>query len=293
MIATQPPPPQHRTGSGGLAFKAYEIEELADVYFFRPIGIVVAQFARLLTLTPNQLSVVATIIGIAGGCLLFKQSLALLGFGLLMLHGLLDSADGQLARLTGQTTELGKALDSLSGHLTYVAIYIAITAAVFTRSGSSLVFVLAVLAAVSNFVHAQFYVYFRAAYQAVVIEGLPPGEDIPQIKIPWLGGLVRIYERIRGYLIGWRGEIESLLRARSVNGTLLAKDRARYRTCFYWPVRGWNFLGDNTRFYAIGLLAWFHHLDWFFPFIVGPMNVALVVLWFWQRHEDRHFLAEM
>jgi len=27
----------------GLAFKAYEIEEMADVYFFRPLGMVVAR----------------------------------------------------------------------------------------------------------------------------------------------------------------------------------------------------------------------------------------------------------
>ena len=68
-------------------------------------------------------------------------------------------------------------------------------------------------------------------------------------------------------------------------------DRARYRAAFYGPVRGWNLLGDNTRFYAIGVLAWLHHLEWFFAFILVPMNVALGVLWCWQRRADRRFLA--
>ena len=45
-------------------------------------------------------------------------------------------------------------------------------------------------------------------------------------------------------------------------------------------MRGWNFLGDNTRFYAIGVVAWLQHVTWFFPAVL-LMNVALVVLW-WQ-----------
>ena len=39
-----------------LAFKAYEIEELADVYFFRPLGAVIAHSAKVLGLTPTHLT---------------------------------------------------------------------------------------------------------------------------------------------------------------------------------------------------------------------------------------------
>jgi hypothetical protein len=58
-------------------------------------------------------------------------------------------------------------------------------------------------------------------------------------------------------------------------------------------VRGWNLLGDNTRFYAIGVLAWIHHPEWFFIFIVVPMNIALAGLWLWQRRADGRFLARV
>ena len=54
------------------------------------------------------------------------------------------------------------------------------------------------------------------------------------------------------------------------------------------------FKGDisaRTDVYAIGVLAWLHHLGWFFAFILLPMNVALGVLWCWQRRADRRFLA--
>ena len=79
--------------------------------------------------------------------------------------------------------------------------------------------------------------------------------------------------------------------ARAHDGVVSDADRASYRTCFYWPVRGWNFLGDNTRFYAVGVLAWIHHLEWFFAFVLVPMNLAMAALWLWQRRADRRFLG--
>jgi hypothetical protein len=92
-------------------------------------------------------------------------------------------------------------------------------------------------------------------------------------------------------LNGLHVEVESVMAARSIGGTVREDDRARYRDCFHGPVRAWNLLGDNARFYAIGLLAWLHRLDLFFAFILVPMNLALVALWLWQRHADRRFLA--
>src|SRR5262249_25772614 len=75
----------------GLAFKAYEIEELADVYFFRPIGWVVASIARIGGVSPNTVSVLAAVIGATGGLLLVKPSLGLLSFAVLVVHSIFDS----------------------------------------------------------------------------------------------------------------------------------------------------------------------------------------------------------
>ena len=66
------------------------------------------------------------LIGIAGGALLYNERLGFLAFALLILYSILDSADGQLARMTGQVTELGRVLDGVGGYLTHAAIYIAI-----------------------------------------------------------------------------------------------------------------------------------------------------------------------
>src|ERR1700724_2030323 len=96
-----------------LAFKAFEIEELADIFFFRPCGWIIARGARALRMTPTHLSIVGAMIGIAGGALLYDERPGLLAFVLLVLSEIIDSADGQLARITGQVTELGRVLDGV------------------------------------------------------------------------------------------------------------------------------------------------------------------------------------
>jgi phosphatidylglycerophosphate synthase len=281
----------------GLAFKAYEIEELADVYFFRPLGMVVARAARALRLTPTFITVSGAIVGVAGGALLYDARLAFAGFGLIVLHSILDSSDGQLARMTGQVTELGRLLDGAGGYVTHAAIYIAIVAASLARGVGATVWLWAVLAAIANGAHAQMYDYHRSVYARVVIRQTartskqiarppagPAAGDVPR-------GIVTAYERVQTWLAGSHRAVEAAIDERSSRGIVRAADRERYRAVFYWPVRGWNLLGDNTRFYAVGVLAWLQHLDWFFAFILLPMNAAFALLWLWQARADRRFLA--
>jgi hypothetical protein len=89
---------------------------------------------------------------------------------------------------------------------------------------------------------------------------------------------------------GSHPDVERAVAARASGGAVRDTDRARYRDCFYWLVRGWNLMGDNTRFYAIGVLAAVHRLDLFFMFVAVPMNVAFAILWLWQARADRRFL---
>ena len=283
-------PAEPRVPPNTLAYKAYEIEELADLYFFRPVGARVARAAQILGLSPTHVTLVGGAIGIAAGSLLYDERLGLIAFALLVVHSVVDSADGQLARMTGQVTELGRILDGVGGYMTHAAIYIAIVAGFIGRGGSVSIIWLALLSAIANTAHAQLYDYFRNSYASIAINGVVPRGHHATTLLPWARGLLRAYETVQRRLTGIHGRVETDIATRSPRGTVSDADRARYRACFYWPVRGWNFLGDNTRFYAVGVLAWIHHLEWFFAFVLIPMNVALAALWIWQRRADRRFL---
>jgi phosphatidylglycerophosphate synthase len=273
-----------------LEFDTFEIEEWTDSYFFRPLGALVARGAAALRMTPTQATAFSAFVGILGGSLLVDERLGLVAFALLILHGIIDSADGQLARMTGQVTELGRVLDGVAGYVTHVAIYIAIAAGVLHRGGSRAVLVWMALAALANGAQAQMYEYHRYLYKTVVAKGLAPRNDPLQIASRWIRSLYRVYLRTQYLLGGLHPKVETLLATRATAGVVRDDDRARYRECFRAPVRGWNLLGDNVRFYAIGVLPWLHRTDLFFVFILVPMNLALVALWLWQRRADRRFL---
>jgi phosphatidylglycerophosphate synthase len=269
-----------------------EIAELADIYFFHPLGSLCARLAGALRVSPTQLTIVGALVGVTGGALLYDERFGLAAFALLILHGIIDSADGQLARITGQVTELGKVLDGGAGYVTHAAIYLGIAAGVMHRGGSEIILFWMALAGVATVAHAQMYEYHRTAYSSVVGEGHVSRHE-PARVAPWLRGLYSGYLLMQRWLTGLHAEVETALSRRSIAGVVRDEDRMKYRDCFYARVRGWNLLGDNTRFYAIGLLACFHRIDLFFAFILLLMNLAFVVLWLWQRRADHRFLASL
>lgn len=278
--------------SAGLAYKAYEIEELVDVYFFRRFGYLLARVARLARLTPNAVSVLAAAFGVAGGVLLYSPRTALAGFVLLILHGIADSADGQLARMTNQASVLGRTLDGLSGWVTHVAMYVALLMGLLALGGGSSAVWWALAAGVSTAIHAQLYEYHRSAYARLVVSGRAEAFAQGRGAEGWAARLLGSYEATQERLAGRHGAVERRIVARARDGRVADADRGRYRALFYWPTRGWNLLGDNMRRFAVGACAWAGHLDWYFPFVVGPMNLVLAVMWLWQYRVDSRFLEE-
>ncbi|MBR1541308.1 MAG: CDP-alcohol phosphatidyltransferase family protein [Bacteroidaceae bacterium] len=110
------------------SLKSADTEEWIDLVFYRPIGFRWALFFQKLGVTPNAVTIVSIFLGVAAGVMFYFQSLSLniIGMSLLVWANSYDSADGQLARLTGQKSELGRILDGVSGDCWFVSIYVAI-----------------------------------------------------------------------------------------------------------------------------------------------------------------------
>ena len=108
--------------------KSADTEEFIDIHFYRPIGYRWALFFHKLGVTPNQITIASIFIGVAAGICFYFNSLYinLLGIFLLIWANSYDSADGQLARMTGQKSELGRILDGACGDFWFISIYFAI-----------------------------------------------------------------------------------------------------------------------------------------------------------------------
>ena len=110
------------------SFKSKDTEEWLDVHFTRPIGLILALACKALKIHPNTITIISLLLGAASGFMFYHSDLNhnLIGILLLMVANFLDSTDGQLARLTGQKTLLGRILDGLAGDVWFFCIYFAI-----------------------------------------------------------------------------------------------------------------------------------------------------------------------
>ncbi len=113
--------------------KSTDTEEFIDIHFYRPIGYRWALFFNKLGVTPNQITIASIFIGVAAGICFYFSSFWInaLGVFLLIWANSYDSADGQLARMTGQKSQLGRILDGACGDFWFASIYIAIVFRLF------------------------------------------------------------------------------------------------------------------------------------------------------------------
>lgn len=110
------------------SYKSMDTEEPFDKIFTKPMGYLFTRLFIHLKWTPNMVTILSMFIGVVGGILFYPVSFGwnLVGVLLVILANILDSTDGQMARLTGQKSEIGRILDGMSSTLWYIAMYIAV-----------------------------------------------------------------------------------------------------------------------------------------------------------------------
>ncbi len=117
-------------------YKSNDTEEWLDCVWTRPIGYRWALLFKRLNVHPNTVTVLSMLIG-AGSALFFAHGSyhyegttglwwnigAIL---LLAWANFYDSADGQLARMTGKKTQLGRILDGAASEVWFIPIYLSL-----------------------------------------------------------------------------------------------------------------------------------------------------------------------
>lgn len=155
-------------------YKARDVEETIDLYFYRPLGYVIAYACRALRVTPNVVTIVSIIIGVTGGHLLFYRNIMLnvWGFVLWVIADTLDSVDGQLARMTNNKSKFGRILDGLGGNLIFLSIYLHLFArmAVSNNGWWPLFFFVVLAGGISHSIQSALADYYRNAYLKFVVD---------------------------------------------------------------------------------------------------------------------------
>lgn len=118
-------------------YKSKDTEEWFDTVFNRPIGFLWAKFFDFFGVHPNVVTVLSMILGALSGFMFHyhaNNEPALFGMTgmtcniiaviLLVWANHYDSADGQLARMSGKKTQLGRILDGVAADVWYISIYV-------------------------------------------------------------------------------------------------------------------------------------------------------------------------
>lgn len=108
--------------------KSADTEEPIDLIFYRPIGYCWALLFQKMGVHPNVVTIASIFLGVMAGVFFYFENIYynIIGMLLLIWANSYDSADGQLARMTGQKSRIGRILDGLAGDFWFVSIYAAI-----------------------------------------------------------------------------------------------------------------------------------------------------------------------
>ena len=115
--------------------KSQDTEEWLDIHFTRPLGLRWALFFNRFDVHPNVVTILSMVLGVAAAVMFYYTDLVhtLVGILLLVWANLYDSADGQLARMTGKKTLWGRILDGFAGDVWFFSIYVAICLRLYSQ----------------------------------------------------------------------------------------------------------------------------------------------------------------
>ena len=296
------------------SLKSMDTEETFDLIFYRPIGYAWAILARKLGVTPNAITIASIFLGIgAGVCFYFNDFwMNLAGVFLLVWADSFDSADGQLARMTGQYSRLGRILDGLSGEIWFFSIYLAICLRENHTSHFFMTHLWAIwiLAAITGFCHGvqaamadyyrQFHLFFVKGKEGSELETAAPlWEQFHALS--WRKnffsklamGFYANYTTSQEKRTPWMQKLRKILKAK-YDGKIPETFRKEFRKKSLPLMKYTNILSFNVRSFALFAAILIFRMPWlYFAFEVIVLNIILVYMM--ARHERmcRNFYTQL
>lgn len=288
--------------------KSSDTEELIDNYFYRPIGFRIALLCRYLGITPNPVTIASIFIGVAAGILFYYENitLSLVGIGLLIVANSLDSADGQLARMTNNKSRLGRILDGLAGSFWFITIHIALCLRLQNQGWSAAIWILGVLSGLSHIVQSQQADYYRNIH-LFFIKGKTGSEqdnseDLNKelSKLTWsknfgqklLVSFYRNYTRQQELLSPQLQKLMKLIKLRFGNTLpewLVTEFREKNKPLMKYT----NIVQFNTRAIFLFFCLIINKLYWYFLFDLIVLNGILVYMIVQQEKVSKYFYQKL
>lgn len=261
------------------------VQEWLSEHIHRPPGRWLARRLVTTNVSPMQVTLLAGLAGIIAGALFIagvhRPAFRLVGGIALMISGVLDCADGELARARSQSSLVGMMLDGFTDNIVGVAVFFGMAVNIVTYTGRSWTWTIGIAAGLSAAAHV--WLYDAKKKQFLHCLGLAEPEEILPVSSlrvrrdrAWREGN-RIEAFLYAIYIFFRRSqgLESVSASRS--------DPMRFWRANRGTMKAWTCMGSTMHFLALSVAA---IASVFWPqaflacalFYVVVLNIAFAIL---------------
>ncbi len=294
-------------------FKPRDVEEAIDFYWHRPLAGLLVDVIKSWPVTPNQVTFASAFVALLSGLAIGLGGYhgvwwSAVGGVLLLLAIVLDCADGQLARIKGLSSPVGRILDGTMDAVSPLAVFHGMAFFLLGAGQSAwVVWPIGWVTAVSLIWHANLYdmgknVYLHCSRPDFSLGGdtlFLPDEmrrmqaEFAQRGERWNALLMRVW-------LTWTAPQVSQLSVWRTRERTPENDAERelFRGLFHTPMRWLTWLGFGTHLFVLTLAAVLAPLDarviWVaWGIILGPLNAVAIAYAILRPRRERAFLEGM
>ena len=277
------------------SIKSDKSDELINTYLLRPIAGIIVWALYYTPITPNQVTFVSILSGIAAALFYLKGTAsAFVIAGLLItLKDILDSADGQLARAKQLQSRTGRFLDSIGDFIVDAAVFGCIGWTLYKLNNDWFILFLSLLGFIGISLRVSYHVFYQVhflhlqkQYKNNRITEEVRNED--QIK----GGIELTLQRIFQFIYGWQDRLMVWIDGRSARKTLRSflgaaqiEPSEVYKSWYSdtLALRISGLLGFGTELFLLMLCSVFNQLELYLYLNLFLMNGILIICILYRR----------
>lgn len=281
--------------------KSREVEDPINLWVHRPLAYAFVALVYRTPITPNQITLLALLVGFAAAGCWFVGTPALMVVGgiLLWSSAILDGADGILARAKQMFSDAGRALDGFCDAMVALVTVAAAFYHVWLQWHNPVHLWLMPIALGMSLVHVYSYDYYKEAYQQ---HTNPAWNGAAERVADVEARLARLIEERAAWplILTTRSYVDLLtMQQRIARWTNPAASRAElqfpvsqtsvdiYRKHNAGPMQLWAAISLAPHSYGISICAMFDRLDVYLWLRAVLANVLFITVLLWQRSATR------
>lgn len=278
--------------------KGRDVEDPVNLWLHRPLAYALVAAIHRTSITPNQVTLLALLFGLAAaGCwFMGTPGMMVLGGALLWTSAILDGADGILARAKNAQSELGRALDGIADMVVALAIVAASFYHIWIQHQDWVHLVLMPVALVGSVLEVYTYDFYKEVYlrstnpqwdgrTETLANTQASYDQAVRDKAPFI---VRFgWWNYVGMLTGQQAVIRATDPRAIRDGQVMpvSEETVRiHKKHNYWPMQLWTVLSLCPHTYLTSICGMLDRLDIYLWFRAVVATVLYVVALGWQRY---------